>query len=563
MDNRILMAGAAVVVVGAAAFAGGYYINHSGAPPPAPASTQAMAPATEPPAQTAAPVAATASEPAATVPVATGPVQAKRRLPDYASGETAYGPPPPPPPPPPARDFGGPNPFEARFATFPMHHSGAGTLESPFTWMAQTDIGHGREADLRVSIVVPMPQPGDNGAFWSKWGSRRNDDVMPDITRGTPVVIAASASVVVAIDPRFLDLDAPAILSVNGPDGQRIYRSRDVAPARGESWDAQGARWIFQPDADFFRMMRDGANVSISFRGRMPGNPITVPFETQDFPPSLTGFARDLYARMPGIAAAWDRARPGAPPPPRENTPPPNYPQAYYPQQPNGPFGGPPPHGGQWQNGPQPPYGQQPQPQASAPPNAPPPAAPPAQSPSQSGDGNGHGSGDHAHDHVAANEPSAPPPAAARPNPPPAAPAPAPPSAPPAPPAHSEMTPPPKPVVAQNPPAPPPPRTAAVNPGTAMIAAEVAAYRPPADDCGPQPATPQNPGPSPERKAANEWLKCRAHWIDTYKKGVNMLSRDAARQGTPLEAVSGGNEIVAAFEKSQGEFNAQRAEIKP
>jgi hypothetical protein len=58
-------------------------------------------------------------------------------------------------------------------------------------------------------------------------------------------------------------------------------------------------------------------------------------------------------------------------------------------------------------------------------------------------------------------------------------------------------------------------------------------------------------------------LKCRAHWIDTYKKGVNVLSRDAARQGTPLEAVSGGNEIVAAFEKSQGEFNAQRAEIKP
>ncbi len=96
-----------------------------------------------------------------------------------------------------------------------------------------------------------------------------------------------------------------------------------------------------------------------------------------------------------------------------------------------------------------------------------------------------------------------------------------------------------------------------------MIVAEVAAYRPPTDECGAPPPMPQTQGPSPERKQAKIWFKCRAHWMDTYKQGINALNRDASRQRTALEAVSGGSAVIAAFEKAQGEFNAQKAIIKP
>jgi hypothetical protein len=588
MDNRILLGGAAVLVVGAAV-AGGYYMGRPSTPAPAPV-TQPAPPPPEAPVQMAAP-AAPATESAApppSTPVAAQPVQKKRRLPDYASGENAYGPPPPPPPPP--RGFNGPNPFEERFSTFPMRHSGEGTLASPLTWSAQTQIGRGHEADLRVSVVVPTPPPGDNGVFWSRWGSRGADDVMPEITRGTPVVVAASASVVVAIDPEFLDLDAPAVLSVNGRDGQRIYRSRDVAPARGESWNGEGARWIFQPDADFFRLMRDGADISVSFRSRASGNPVTVPFSADDFPPTLNDFEHDLYRRMPGIAAAWERSRPGAPPPlpPRQagSPPPPNTPPQYGPQ-PNGPFGGPgnpPPRGpAPPQYGPQPSNGWQqsqsgpqngwhhgqrpqgsPQQQASVPPSSPPSSPLPAQPSPQGGNGYDHGPGDHTHDHGAAGNASAQPIA---PNPNIAAPSakPVPANVPPPKPSpvQTPMTPPAKPVLPAKPVAPPPPAKAAVNPGAAMFTAEVAAYRPPTDNCGPPPPMPQGAGPSPERKEAKVWFQCRTRWMTEYKISINVLNRDASRQRVALEGVRGGTAITANFEKAQSEFNAQKAIIKP
>ena len=110
---------------------------------------------------------------------------------------------------------------------------------------------------------------------------------------------------------------------------------------------------------------------------------------------------------------------------------------------------------------------------------------------------------------------------------------------------------------------PPPEKAAAANPGVTVIAAEVAAYRPPTDNCGPTPPLPQNPGPSPERKQAKIWFQCRAHWMNDYKQSINVLNRDASRQHVALEGVSGGSAIIANFEKAQNEFNTQKAIIKP
>ena len=299
-----------------AAFAAGHYMSQPESPPPI-ASAQTT-PAAPPPAAEPAP--STQPEEAAPAPAAPAPVvkvKPPKRVADYASGEDEYAPPPPPPPPPlpPAEFRDHPNPFAGQFNTFPMRHSGAGTISSPLTFQAQTALGNDREADLRISILVPQPSPNDRGQFWREWGGRDQADLMPDITRGTPVIVTGSASVVVTVDPEILDLDAPAILTLSGRDGQRIYRSRDVAPARGEAWDSRGARWIFVPDAEFYDLLRDGADASISVRNRIDGRSIRIPFDTSDFPPSARRFERIVSQRIDDFAEAWNRARPGAPPP--------------------------------------------------------------------------------------------------------------------------------------------------------------------------------------------------------------------------------------------------------
>jgi hypothetical protein len=316
MDNRVLLLGGAAVVAIGAAFAAGHYMSQPESPPPI-ASAQTT-PAAPPPAAEPAP--STQPEEAAPAPAAPAPVvkvKPPKRVADYASGEDEYAPPPPPPPPPhPPAEFGdNPNTIAGQFNTFPMRHSGAGTISSPLTFQAQTALGNDREADLRISILVPQPSPNDRGQFWREWGGRDQADLMPDITRGTPVIVTGSASVVVTVDPEILDLDAPAILTLSGRDGQRIYRSRDVAPARGEAWDSRGARWIFVPDAEFYDLLRDGADASISVRNRIDGRSIRIPFDTSDFPPSARRFERIVSQRIDDFAEAWNRARPGAPPP--------------------------------------------------------------------------------------------------------------------------------------------------------------------------------------------------------------------------------------------------------
>jgi hypothetical protein len=338
MNNRVLLLGGAAVVAIGAAFAAGHYMSS----PQDTSSPQTPSPAPALSAQTAAPPSQTAPEPEQPAPsptltpsaTAPSPVKAPppKRVADYASGEDEYDEPPPPPPPPPEEFHDHPNPFEASFNPFPMRHSGAGTIASPLTWRAQTNLGQGREADLRISILVPEPSPNDKGQFWRKWGANREINLMPDVTRGTPVIVAGSASVIVAVDPEILDLRTPAVLTVSGHDGDRIYRSRDAAPARGETWDSDGARWIFLPDAEFYRLMRDGADISITVRNRLDDRAIRIPFDTRDFAPTARSFEHTLARRMDAVSDAWYRARPGTPPPVR---PGPQKPHDEYPGNPD------------------------------------------------------------------------------------------------------------------------------------------------------------------------------------------------------------------------------------
>jgi hypothetical protein len=557
MDNRALLLGGAAVVAVGAAFAAGHYMNQPATPPAAPPPA-VEAPATEPAPQTG---------PAPTAEVPPPVVKAKppKRVADYASGEDQYDQPPPPPPPPSREGFRDhPNPFQAQFNPFPIRHDGAGTIASPLTWSAQTALGHGREADLRISILVPEPSPNDHGQFLRRWGDRNQIDLIPEITRGTPVVIAGSVSVIVAVDPEILDLDTPATITIRGREGQRAYRSRDVAPARGEAWDSRGARWIFVPDEDFYRLLRDGADVSVTVHNRLDDREIRIPFNTDDFPPTARRFERDTYERMPQIAAEWDRARgdrPIPPPPPMDNRPPPPQeappfprqgpPQGYPPQQP-APYGAQSPSGNFDEQG-RGHRGRDHDANGSVPPNAAPATQAAKPAPVV----------------VAAPKPAAPAPIAAKPVAPPSA-------KPVAPPVVIAKPAAPPPVIAK-PAAPPivvkpvvPPKVApaatAVPPASAN-AAKLAAYRPPADNCGAAPVMPamttqaQATAATPIFEKKSAYMLCRRAWVQQYANSLSVLAQAAGEPGLrpvpALKAVSGGAPIAADYEKALATYDAQ------
>jgi len=558
MDSRYVLIGVGVVAV-AAAFGGGYYLSHSGNPPPPAPIAQTQAPAQV--AETPAP-AATVGTPQTPAPSA--PAKTTAHSADYASGETEYAAPPPPPPP---REIyrDRPSPFEGHFTTFPMRHSGRGTIDSPLTWTAQTEWAHGREADLRISILVPEPSPNDRGTFWREWGRGDRGDLIPELTRGTPVIVTGSISVIVAVDPDFLDLEVPAVLFVSGRDGQRIYRSNDVAPARGEAWDSRGARWIFEPDADFYRMLRNGADVALAVPTRDARHQIRIPFATDDFPFSARQFEHVLVMRLNDIASGWDRARPGRPyplpPAPVQPVRPPIAPpaaqmtQTVPPVHPHGPGAGRP---------------IPPQPQPVTPGHAPvvPPAAQMA----------------HTVQPVPSHGPGA-----VKPNP-----------LQPVAPGHTPVVPPAgqmahtvQPVPSHGPGAvkPNPPTSVAVVPGRPPVAqpattpaipardaaraAMISAYRPPVDDCGAQPPYPtSNPtdyaGYAPPKIASARivlgkvtvWMNCRTRWIANYGGGISTLERgvaDPGQQPLPaLQAAKGGPAIVVAYQKARLDFADQQ-----
>src|SRR6185437_3617360 len=322
MNTRIAVLGGVAVIAVAAAFGAGYYLSRSPSPPPAvtqpnsapiPAPVAGLTPPTQPSTAARTPSASTAS--------AEPKPAARRRYADYAGGEGDYSAPPPPPPPPNNSWRDRPDPFAGQFATFPMRHAGDGSVAAPLTWSAVTEFGEGREADLRIAILIPEPSSDDRGAFWRAWGGRRADNLMPEVTGDTPVIVTGSASVVLTVDPDIIDLEAPALLIVHGDQGRLVYRSRDVAPARGDAWNSRGARWIFAPDADFYRALRGGGRVSFEVHSRMSDRDIRIPFDSDDFGPSARAFERSLGFRLAAIEERWQRARDGRPPPPPPTAP--------------------------------------------------------------------------------------------------------------------------------------------------------------------------------------------------------------------------------------------------
>jgi hypothetical protein len=441
--------------------------------------------------------------------------------------------------------------FAMQIATFPMHHNGAGTIASPATWTTQTSLGRGREADLTVALLVPEPGPRDDAGFWREWSNAR--DMMPRVTHGTPVIVAGRVSAVLAVDPENLNLRQPAALIVEARNGRQIYRSRDVAPARGAAWDSHGARWTFTPDANFFAMLGDGARVTLQVRGRE--DDLRIPFDTRDFARSARDFERDVTRRMPQVAAAWERVRPGAPKPlsPQGNAG--NGPA------PVSPIGNPKPgrpdrdHGGRGNNNgaPVPPVTNNPQSPATT---------PPATNPQPPQNGNGardnKPGGKHGHDRGQGgannNGGNAQAPTQGTP---PAAPA----------------TPPAQP--SQPPQSNPTPQQPAANAPSPAAQAALNGYRPPTEECGDKPAYAANdPGDyagynAAQLKAASasvrkmgQWVKCRATWLNTYQASVDELSAKLTSDGQPsrkaLQGSAQGKTILADFNHAKDAVKAQK-----
>jgi hypothetical protein len=569
MQSRLILIVLGIVAVVAAAFAGGYYISHQSATTPATQVAQAPVsapitegPVAEPPATSVAP------EPSASAP-APAPYQppppAARRHHDYADREyESAAPPPPPPPPRPLEDAfaGRPDPFQGRFSEFPMRHDGNGTIDSPLTFVAQTTWGDSHEADLRVSLIVPEPGQSDRGEFWRQWGQRDRVDLMPDVTRGTPVIVTGSASAIVTIDPVYLDLEAPAALIVAGPDGERSYRSRDVSPARGASWDSRGVRWVFAIDEDFYRMMRNGAGavLAVRHRSRDGEHDMQIPFSTNGFQDGARAFEWQLRRRINDIAMEWQRSQPGGivnqPPPPAYGNPPP--PQQGYGNgpPPPPPYSNPPPPQQGYGNGPQPPtegrgQGWRGGPNAGQngppPPRNPPPVVimkvtPPPQA-----------------------APAAPPPpatpAAAPANPAPAKPQPVP-AVPMGPPVQSPPAP--KAIPPSAVPAPVAPTQAA---GSDLTSKAVAEFRPPTDNCGAQPAyAAADPSEYMRDTAAGldqavaatarvqAWLDCRQQWLTGYQSAVESLQMKVASGHAALRQIPAGRAILTDFQSARSTF---------
>ncbi len=521
----VVIVGAALVVV-AAAFAGGYFLNRQSGQLPQPQVAQAPAPATQQPASvpvsqgpTAAPPPAAPSQAYEAAPAQTAP--RRHRYHDYADREYENAAPPPPPPSQSYENNGGPDPFEGRFSTFPMRHEGAGTVDAPLAFVAQTVWGTGHEADLRVSIVVPEPAANDRGEFQRKWVGGNHVDLMPDITHGTPVFVTGSAAAILTVDLSALDLDTPAMLLLRGADGERIYRSTDVAPARGASWDERGVRWIFAIDEDFYRMLRNGADAALVVRHRGPygERDAQIPFSTAGFPDAARAFEWQLSRRINNITAEWQQAGSGAPQaaagPPSAVSPP------SQPAETNAP----PPTGNRWQNQPAAQNG----PWASR--------YPPATNPqNQSAPPSVTASGTLAPNKVAQQPATLPP-----------APAIAPQSSPPA--------------VSQNAPPPAPGKLAAVNPAS-VNEKIVSDFHPPTDNCGPQPAfaatdprdyLQDTPAQLDQADAAaskvQAWLGCRQQWLGSYQAAVEALP--AKLGGVALRNVNGGPTVVSDFQTAR------------
>lgn len=573
MNNRmVLLGGTAVVAIGVA-FGAGYYLSNRPAPEPAPSLAAAQ---TDPTPKPVAALVPAAPQPTATQPAATpNPTPApRRRYADYASGEGDYAEPPPPPPQHEGRRVDH-DPFSGDFTTFPMRHAGDGSPASPLTWRAQTEFGEGHEADLRIAILVPEPAENDSGAFWRAWSGRENDNLMPEVTDGTPVIVTGSASVILGIDPDAVDLEAPALLIVRSDQGRLVYRSRDVAPARGETWNSRGARWIFAPDAAFYRALRSGGRISFEVHSRFDNRDIRIPFDSDDFGPSARRFERDLARRMDTIGARWEdagrgRPKPPPPPPPRPmetSHPAPDIvpaPPASRPgdrdhrhdnnEPPANAAGSPPDRGGHDRGDHNGRDGGAPPDNRGASANGPAPITPPAPANDHGGRNGRNGGAPPDNRDASANQPA--------------------PVAPPAPPAGRDghdrgndqhASPPdaargpdtPKPIVS-------PPQQ------NARAVALVESYRPPAEQCGARPDFStaafdhMAPADIPATRASlapkMRWTNCRKAWLASYDTSFAALTRNVKATGVDLNAAPNGAAAIKAHDEAKQQVNADVAQ---
>jgi hypothetical protein len=124
-----------------------------------------------------------------------------------------------------------------------------------------------------------------------------------------------------------------------------------------------------------------------------------------------------------------------------------------------------------------------------------------------------------------------------------------------------------------------PPVTAPVNANVAAREAAVAAYNPPTDDCGPQPAyavaDPSGYAALPPAKleaaqaalpVAQKWLACRTHWFNQYKVTIEALNaRVGDKGGTAAEAlggIKGGPAVAAAYVTAHTSVVAEQTELR-
>ena len=93
----------------------------------------------------------------------------------------------------------------------------------------------------------------------------------------------------------------------------------------------------------------------------------------------------------------------------------------------------------------------------------------------------------------------------------------------------------------------------------------VTTYRPPTDNCGPEPAFSPGATVTPADRAAfgqkRKWMVCRTHWIDEYEKSIDALGKRVADPGVPappaLERVKGGPAVEKTYQQARAEFTAQ------
>ncbi len=256
----------------------------------------------------------------ATAPVAAKPAPVYAQNGEYddyynADGSYVYDRAAPPPPPDsfmrarrkPRDEFSG-GVKEAR-----LLHRGSGTQSAPMVWTARTSYGGTPRANLTFTAFVPEPGKDDGPAFWKRWYGHTN--IAPRVTQGTNVVVVGNVAARVKMDPANLDLQKDAKLRLTSGNETRVYQSKAVRPAGSRVWDNTGVVWTYQPDADFYRLLKAHAAVSlvIPYNDGRKAGPVAIPFSMTGFAKQAAAFDRHTRKNLQRTAAAWENARTRAP----------------------------------------------------------------------------------------------------------------------------------------------------------------------------------------------------------------------------------------------------------